>query len=151
MLPDLADGQGARAFKGAAPFNHEKQRETVMQIKSSNKLLNSLTKAELETLKSNYEINDALIQKGLNPKAFDVVVKFFNPTGMGTWYLTELSPDGIAFGLCHLVDVELGYVSLEELASLRLRGGLGIEKDRYFSGKDLSLSSLSKKLREENK
>ena len=122
-----------------------------MQTKPSNKLLNSLTKAELETLKSNYEINDALIEKGLNPKAFDVVVKFFNPTGMGTWYLTELSPDGIAFGLCHLYETELGYVSLEELSSLRLPGGLGIEKDRYFSGKGLSLSSLSKKLREENK
>ena len=104
-----------------------------MQIKSSNKLLNSLTKAELETLKSNYEVNDTLIEKGLNPKAFDVVVKFFNPTGIGTWYLTELSPDGIAFGLCHLDETELGYVSLEDLASLRLQGGLGIEKDRYFS------------------
>ena len=121
-----------------------------MQIKLSNKLLKSLTKEELKTLQSNYEVNDILIQKGLPPKTFDVVVKFFNPTGIGTWYLTELSPDTIGFGLCHLYEVELGYVSLEELASLKLPGGLGIEKDRYFSGKDLSLSSLSKKLRKES-
>lgn len=122
-----------------------------MKIKSTNKLLNSLTKKELATLQSNYELNDALIQKGLNPKAVDVVVKFFNPTGIGTWYLTELSPDNIGFGLCHLQEIELGYVCLKELGSFRGRGGLPIEKDRYFSGKDLSLSSLSKKLSQENR
>lgn len=121
-----------------------------MKIRSTNKLLKALIKEELATLKSNYELNDALIQKGLNPKAFDIVVKFFNPTGIGTWYLTELSPDNIGFGICHLQEVELGYVCLDELAALRVRGGLGIEKDRYFFGKGLSLSALSKKLKEEN-
>jgi hypothetical protein len=118
-----------------------------MILKPTHKILKLLTKQELETLMSNYEFNDALITNGLNPKDFDVVVKLFNPTGIGTWYLTELSPDNIGFGLCHLHEIELGYVSLDELAALKLRRGLSIEKDCYFSGKGLSLSTLSKKLK----
>ena len=121
-----------------------------MQTKPINKLFALLTKEELAKLKKNYEFNDTLIQKGLNPKDFDIVVKFFNPVGIGTWYLTELSPDNIGFGICQLSEVELGYVSLEELASLRLQSRFGIEKDRYFLSKGLSLSSLCKKLRAEN-
>ncbi len=119
-----------------------------MKIRFTNKLLNSLTKDELATLKSNYEFNDALIQKGLNPKDFGVVVKFFNPTGVGTWYLTELSPDNIGFGICLLSEIELGYVSLDELDFFKSQFGLSIEKDLYFYPKGLTLSSLLKKLKE---
>jgi hypothetical protein len=118
-----------------------------MKIRSANRLLNALTKDELTTLKSNYEFNDALIQKGLNPKDFDVVVKFFNPIGIGTWYLTELSPDNIGFGICHLQEVELGYVCLDELANIKLKFGLRIEKDLYFCTKGLTLSAVLQKLK----
>ena len=67
------------------------------------------------------------------------VVKFFNPCGAATWLLTELDPeDGdTLFGLSDLGfgAPELGYSSLAEIASVRLRFGLGIERDFYFKPK----------------
>ncbi len=118
-----------------------------MQIKSTYKLLNSLTKEQLETLRKNYETNDALIQNDQNTIDFEVVVKFFNPTGIGTWYLTELSPNNIGFGICHLQEVELGYVCLEELASLKETCGLEIENDCWFSAQGHTISDLYKRLK----
>ncbi len=49
-----------------------------------------------------------------------VVVKLFNPTGIGTWYLTEYNPETeIAFGLCCIHEKEIGYVSMKELKDLK--------------------------------
>lgn len=69
--------------------------------------------------------------KGMNAIAY---AKFFNPVGDGTWYMTEYDPEtGEAFGLCMMHgESELGYFSIPELASIRLRFGLGIERDRSF-------------------
>lgn len=70
------------------------------------------------------------LKKGMKP-----VVKFFNPCGAQTWLITELDDDGdTMFGLCDLGQgfPELGYVSLNELKSIRLRFGLGIERDLHF-------------------
>jgi len=64
------------------------------------------------------------------------VVKFFNPCGAATWLATELDVDGdTLFGL---VDLgfgcpELGYFSLAEIAAVRLRFGLRVERDQHFS------------------
>jgi hypothetical protein len=71
------------------------------------------------------------------------VVKLFTPNAGATWLLTEIDPDDHdhAFGLCDLGQgfPELGYVSLQELASLRGRWGLPIERDLYFTaGKPIS-------------
>ena len=64
------------------------------------------------------------------------VVKFFDPTGPATWLFTELDPeDGdTLFGLADLGSgsPELGFSSLAEIASVRCRFGLGIERDLYF-------------------
>ncbi len=64
------------------------------------------------------------------------VVKLFMPDGAGTWLLTELDPNDPdrAFGLCDvgLGSPEIGYVSLRELAMLRGRLGLAIERDDTF-------------------
>lgn len=63
------------------------------------------------------------------------VVKLFDPTGPATWLLTELDADGdTLFGLCDLGFgfPELGSVSLAELASVKGRLGLGIERDLCF-------------------
>lgn len=64
------------------------------------------------------------------------VVKLFLPDGAATWLLTELDPEeeDIAFGLCDLGMgfPELGCVSLSELASLRGRLGLPVERDRHW-------------------
>ena len=66
-------------------------------------------------------------------KEFKAVLKLFNPTGLGTWYLSELNPENnTAFGLCCLQEKELGYVSLDELLSFKGQFGLGIERDLYF-------------------
>ena len=67
------------------------------------------------------------------------VVKLFTPDAGCTWLLSELAPDDhdIAFGLCDLGlgFPELGYVSLEQIARVRGRLGLPVERDLYFKAK----------------
>ena len=76
------------------------------------------------------------------------VVKFFNPFGIGTWLATELDEDGdILFGLADLGYPELGSFSLEELSSLRLPFGLGIERDILFAS-DVPISIWAEAARE---
>jgi hypothetical protein len=75
-----------------------------------------------------------------NTEDFRPVVKLFNPCGASTWLLSELDEDGdTAFGLCDLGmgSPELGYVSLEELASVTLRFGLYIERDEHFTARKM--------------
>lgn len=68
------------------------------------------------------------------------VVKLFTPDAGCTWLLSELDPDepDIAFGLCDLGlgFPELGYVDLRELATVRGKLGLPIERDVHFCPKD---------------
>ena len=79
------------------------------------------------------------------------VVKFFDPSGAATWLFTELDPeDGdTLFGLADLGSgsPELGYSSLAEIALVRCRFGLGIERDLYFEPKH-SLSIYAEAARE---
>ena len=81
-------------------------------------------------------IKDKLIDNHKNQdgsKSFKAVLKLFNPTGIGTWYLSELNPDNnVAFGLCCLHEKEYGYVDINELKSLELPFGLSIERDKWF-------------------
>ena len=80
-------------------------------------------------------------------KEFKAVVKLFNPSGIGTWFLSELNPkDNTAFGLCCLQEEEVGYVSLEELKSLKTPLGLGIERDLYFKPNKKTLDECRTKL-----
>lgn len=65
------------------------------------------------------------------------VVKLFTPDAQATWLLTEIDncwPD-MAFGLCDLGlgFPELGYVSLEELVTVRRPLKLPVERDLQFS------------------
>lgn len=63
------------------------------------------------------------------------VVKFFNPFGAGVWLATELEADGdTMFGLADIGYPELGSWSFEELRSIRLPFGMGIERDLLFTG-----------------
>lgn len=76
------------------------------------------------------------------------VVKFFNPFGAGVWLATELDEDGdILFGLADIGYPELGSFSLEELSSLRLPFGMGIERDILFTG-DFPISIWAEAARE---
>jgi Protein of unknown function (DUF2958) len=67
---------------------------------------------------------------------FKPVVKLFTPDAQCTWLLTELDPDGgLAFGLCDLGlgEPELGYVALAELAAVRGKLGLPVDRDLHFT------------------
>ena len=76
------------------------------------------------------------------------VVKFFNPLGEGVWLATELDPDGdIMFGLADIGYPELGSFSLEEMESIRLPFGMGIERDLLFAT-DLPISVWAEAARE---
>jgi len=67
------------------------------------------------------------------------VVKFFNPSGSGTWYVLEYDGVDTFFGYVKgLQEDELGYFSLSELAAFRGPYGLGIERDLYFHPTKLS-------------
>lgn len=78
------------------------------------------------------------------------VVKLFTPDAGATWLLSEIDPadEDRAFGLCDLGlgFPELGYVSLEELASVRGRLGLPVERDLHFQG-DKRLSAYAREAR----
>lgn len=64
------------------------------------------------------------------------VVKLFTPDAAATWLLSEIDPDNhsLAFGLCDLGVgfPELGWVSLEELGTVRGKLGLPVERDLHF-------------------
>ena len=80
-------------------------------------------------------------------KGFDskVIVKFFNPVGSGTWLITEgekQDDDFLMYGYCHITDWEWGYVSLNELKSVRLPFGLSIEREMYDSGGKYTVGQL---------
>ena len=76
----------------------------------------------------------------------DSTVKFFNPCGAATWYISEAEfypaigqqgEEARLFGWCDLGIpgcAELGYVMLSDLQRIRGMGGLGIERDLYHSG-----------------
>ena len=74
-----------------------------------------------------------------------VIVKYFNPMGVGIWLITEGNKldngDYKMFGYCHLGDnnwAELGYVMLSELESIKLPYGFKIERDLHLP-KDCTL------------
>ncbi len=82
------------------------------------------------------DLRERLLVNGRDRGADHVpVVKFFNPLGEGVWLATELDADGdTLFGLADLGHPELGSFSLEELTSITLPFGMGIERDVLFTG-----------------
>lgn len=67
-----------------------------------------------------------------------IICKFFNPCGIGTWYVVEgqqEEDDFIFWGLADLHEQEFGYISLNELESIRLPFGLKVERDINFENK----------------
>ena len=115
------------------------------------------TKAQKDKLVSNFNYNKehAGTEK---EKSFSAVVKLFNSVGVGTWWISELDPNtNVAFGYANLNDpmnAELGYVDIAELERIKGWGGLGVERDKFFSPVpmqkviDQVKSSLQKELKE---
>lgn len=89
----------------------------------------------------------SLTDEGFDPSP---VVKLFTPDAGATWLLTEIDPDDDdhAFGLCDLGlgFPELGYVSLAELATVRGRLGLPVERDLHFKA-DKAISAYAREAR----
>lgn len=79
---------------------------------------------------------------GKDPKDIPIRVKFFNPMGRGTWYVTEGEEqedgDWLFYGLARIHEAELGYFKLSELTSVRLPFGMKIERDMYFANHTLA-------------
>ena len=100
-----------------------------------------LTEAQRRELTANGERSAA--GEEIDPRP---VVKLFTPDAGATWLLSELDPSDPerAFGLCHLGlgFPELGYVSLAELAAVRGRLGLPVERDLHFAA-DRPLSAYA--------
>ncbi len=95
-----------------------------------------LTAPIMDQLVRNGLANAVRIEDDGNTIDFFPVVKLFTPDAACTWLLTEVEPGhpDIAFGLCDLGMgcPELGSVSLSEIASVRGRAGLPVERDRHF-------------------
>ncbi len=71
------------------------------------------------------------------PFEIKVPLKLFDPSGRGTWYITEFDGKDTMFGFCVSplgpdCD-ELGYMSLQEMSAVRNRFGLGIERDIFWN------------------
>ena len=96
-------------------------------------LLPIATKRHLLT---NGRLNAERIAKDGNTVDFHPVVKLFTPDAGCTWLLTEIDPENedLAFGLCDLGMgyPEIGSVSLGEIAELRGKLGLPVERDLHF-------------------
>lgn len=86
--------------------------------------------------------------------AKDAIIKFFDPCGAATWYISEAMPldeegeptdivnakDWHMYGFCNLGNpsmAEYGYVLLSQLQSVKGPLGLGIERDNWFTPKPL--------------
>lgn len=65
---------------------------------------------------------------------FYPVCKLFLPWTSGTWLLTEIDDDGLAFGLADLGMgcPELGYISIDEIWEIRGPAGLRVERDVHW-------------------
>ena len=77
-------------------------------------------------------------------------MKLFTPDAGATWLLSEIDPEDpdIAFGLCDLglCFPELGSVRLSDLAAVRGRLGLPVERDKWFTA-DKPLSAYAEEAR----
>ena len=67
------------------------------------------------------------------------LIKLFNPTGAGTWYIAEYDPETrVAYRLAHIQEAEFGSFSMEELVNYRGRFGLPLERDLSWKPRPLS-------------
>lgn len=72
----------------------------------------------------------------------EIVVKYFNPYGVGTWLIVEGQEqedgDYLLFGLCYLTEWELGYITLKQLEEIRDNKKLmSVERDLYLNAKTI--------------
>lgn len=88
-----------------------------------------------KTIEKKFEKYPLYSQDGKGKEA-EVIVKYFNPSGVGTWLITEANKmengDYEMYGYIELgYEWEWGYVLLSQLENIRLPYGLKIERDMY--------------------
>ena len=95
------------------------------------------------------EILDAFAKQGdtsqKSAKDIKIVLKLFNPTGAGTWYLYEKLDDDVYMCFANLDDPEMaecGTVSMSELLDFKGMFGLGIERDKFFKPSSRTLEEV---------
>lgn len=100
------------------------------------------------------EIEAAFAKQGYtgnkSAKDIKIVLKLFNPTGAGTWYLYEKEDDDIYWAFVNLGDAEMaecGRVSMQELTSFRGRFGLPLERDMHFKPMSMTLQEVQDKVK----
>ena len=62
-----------------------------------------------------------------------LLVKLFDPCGIGTWYVQDWDGEDICFGYVTKIENEWGNFSLKELSNIKGRLHLGIEIDVHFT------------------
>tara|TARA_R110002020_G_scaffold1370_2_gene6267 strand:- start:153 stop:485 length:333 start_codon:yes stop_codon:yes gene_type:complete len=91
-------------------------------------IMHLLTKKIQEKATKQYKLGSDLEKQ-------NVVAKFFNPTGDGTWYLMNMKDRDYAWGIVNWIGLEIGSFSINELEEVKLPFGMGIERDIYFEEK----------------
>ena len=67
------------------------------------------------------------------------LIKLFNPTGQGTWYIAGYDPDTrIAYGAADIFEFEYGDFAMAELVAVRARFGLPLERDLHWTPRPLN-------------
>lgn len=101
---------------------------------------------ELENKAKDFSLHS---QDGKGKRA-QVLVKYFNPYGAGTWLITEAEKqengDWLLFGYCHIFEWEWGYVLLSEIQNTKVNVfgcKFGLERDLYISD-DATVADLTK-------
>lgn len=70
----------------------------------------------------------------IDSKNPNFVAHFFNPLGNQHWYLFSIDPkeEWRAYGLAFVHELEWGTFSIDELSSVQVGLGLGIERDIHW-------------------
>ena len=97
---------------------------------------------EIERMLPKLYVND-----GKPKNEVKVVVKYFDPCGSATWYITEYDGQDTMYGyVTGLQEDEYGYVSYKELCETKTRFGLGIERDLNWNPNTTLAEAIDKKL-----
>jgi hypothetical protein len=86
----------------------------------------------------------------MEPTAIKIICKFFNPTGVGTWYCYEYDGNDRMWCFAELGDkayAECGTASMKELQELQLPHGLKIERDKFFPIGKYTLQEVMDKIK----
>lgn len=124
----MASSSGAPAGNSWRSFHHKL--EVMLMSKQINRL-DRIRGHKLLTEELRQQLPALTTTDGQGDEAL-AVVKYFTPDSNWYWYGVEFDGDDLFFGLVFGLEVEMGYFSLAELASLTGPWGLPVERDCGF-------------------